>query len=257
MAFAPKYVVPLLLFPTCLAAQHPGVSDARTWNSTPNTRGPATRWTDTSASPARTSVISATDTSVTQPVTQPPRHYWQHFATGFISSILLHEAGHVVTAYAVGGHPYLGFDKGRPTIYSGIDANIDPHKQFLFSSAGLNVQAVLDEGVLDVPHHKGSAFERGLLAGGIATAYFYATLGRNASNSDITYIARTSSLSKTKASLIYAGLATVHVLRIAHDHHYANFFMRPHHDARLQSPQGTQPHTARTGIDIGIAFLPE
>lgn len=256
MAFAPKYVVPLLLFPAALAAQHPGVSDARVPNSTPDTIASAPRGPDTSTSRPRGSAAPARDSSVAT----PPRHYWRNFATGFISSILLHEAGHVVTAYAVGGHPYLGFDKGRPTIYSGIDASVDPHKQFLFSSAGLNVQAVLDEGVLDVPHPKGSAFERGLLAGGIATAYFYATLGRSASNSDITFMARTSSLSKTQASLIYAGLATVHVLRIAHDHRYANFFMRPHHDVRLQSPPTTQQKQQtqqRAGLDVGVAILPE
>lgn len=145
-------------------------------------------------------------------------------------------------ALAEGAHPHLGLDRGRPTVYSGIDARTDAHKQFLFSSAGLTVQALLDEGILDVPHHRGSAFERGLLAGGIATAYFYATIGRSASNSDITYMARTSSLSRTQASLIYAGLATLHVVRIAHDGHYANFFMRPSRDGALS---------------VGVAVMPE
>jgi hypothetical protein len=177
----------------------------------------------------------------------PPANYWRNVTLGFISSILFHEAGHIVTAYAIGGHPTFGFNKGRPTIYSGIDASTDPHKQFLFSSAGLNVQAVLDELVLDVPHHsKGNAFERGILAGGIATAYFYATVGRNASVSDITFMAKTSSLSKTQASLIYAGLATIQVFRISLDHHYANFFMRPRQE----------PGKDKGGLDVGVAILP-
>ena len=197
---------------------------------------------------------TTTNTAATLSTTQHaryPKHYWRNLSLGFASSILFHEAGHVVTAYAVGAHPHFGFDKGRPTIYSGIFTSTDPHKQFLFSSAGLNVQAVLDEGILDVPHHRGGAFERGLLAGGIATAFFYATLGRNASNSDITFMARTSSLSKTQASLIYAGLATIHTIRIAHNKHYANFFLRP--------SQITTSHAGnnKTGLNIGVAILPE
>ena len=38
----------------------------------------------------------------------------------------------------------------------GINAATDPHDQFLFSSMGLNAQAVLDEGILDVPHDRGA-----------------------------------------------------------------------------------------------------
>jgi hypothetical protein len=170
------------------------------------------------------------------------RHYWRNLTAGFATSILAHEAGHVGMSYALGAHPTFGLENGKPTVYSGIDAARDPHKQFLFSSAGLNVQAIMDEAILDIPHRRGGAFERGILAGGIATAYFYATLGRNAPNSDITYMARTSSLSRTTASLIYAGLATVQTVRIARDGHYANFFMRP-------SPDGA--------ISVGVAVLPD
>ena len=92
---------------------------------------------------------------------------------------------------------------------------------------GLNVQAALDEAVLDVPHRRGTPFERGVLAGGIATALFYVTLGRTASVSDVDLMARTSSLTKTEISLIYGGVALLHVVRIRHDGHYANFFARP------------------------------
>jgi hypothetical protein len=92
---------------------------------------------------------------------------------------------------------------------------------------GLNVQALLDEAVLDVPHDGGGAFERGVLAGGIATAIFYVTLGRTASVSDVDFMARTSSLSKGDITLIYGGVALMHGLRIHHDRRYANFFVRP------------------------------
>ena len=170
------------------------------------------------------------------------RHYWRNLATGFAASILAHEAGHVGMSYALGAHPTFGFLDGKPTVYSGIDATRDPHKQFLFSSAGLDVQAIMDEAILDIPHQRGGAFERGILAGGIATAYFYATFGRNAPNSDITYMASTSSLSRTSASLIYAGLATIQTIRIAHDGHYANFFLRP---------------SSNGAINVGVALLPD
>jgi len=194
---------------------------------------------------AQTTARSHTTDSTAKPTATPRAQltrtqYWTRMALGFTTSILAHEAGHVIASYAVGAHPTFGFDKGRPTVYSGINAETDPHKQFIFSSAGLNVQAIMDETILDVPHSRGAAFERGILAGGIATAYFYATIGRNASNSDITYMARTSSLSKTQASLIYAGLATIHVIRMTRDHHYADFFIRP----RLSTP-GTL-----VGVDI-------
>ncbi len=145
-------------------------------------------------------------------------------------------------ALALGAHPHLGLEHGKPTVYSGIDATLEPHKQFLFSSAGLNVQAIMDEAILDIPHIRRRSFERGILASGIATAYFYATIGRNAGNSDVTYMARTSSLTKTQPSLIYAGLATIQTFRIARDRHYANFFMRP-------SPNGA--------ISVGVAVLPD
>ncbi|MDB4891396.1 MAG: hypothetical protein JWL61_3251 [Gemmatimonadetes bacterium] len=155
------------------------------------------------------------------------RHYWRDFTAGFAASLLAHESAHVVTSYAVGSHPTFGFDKGRPTVYSNIDAERDPEKQFLFSSMGLNVQAALDEAILDVPHSRGSAFERGVLASGIATALFYITIGRTASVSDVDFMARTSSLSKTDIALIYGGVAALHTFRISRDGRYANFFVRP------------------------------
>jgi hypothetical protein len=156
-----------------------------------------------------------------------PRHYWKKFAVGFASSILAHEGAHIVTAYAVGGHPTIGINKGRPTVYSGISARLQPHQQFLFSSMGLNLQAAMDEGILDVPHSRGAPFERGVLAGGIATALFYVTIGRTASVSDIDMMSRTSSLSKTDLTIIYGGVAALHTLRIHRDERYADFFVRP------------------------------
>lgn len=156
-----------------------------------------------------------------------PRHYWRHMATGFATSLLAHEGAHVVTAFAVGGHPSFGFSKGRPTVYSGLNAVAQPRQQFLFSSMGLNVQALIDEAILDVPHRRGSPFERGVLAGGIATALFYVTIGRTASVSDVDFMARTSSLSKGDITLIYGGVALMHAVRVHFDGHYANFFVRP------------------------------
>lgn len=157
-------------------------------------------------------------------------HWWQLFAGGFASSILAHEGGHILAAYVVGGRPTFGLNEGRPTIYSGIDANLEPGRQFVFSSAGLTVQSVLDETILDAPHHAGSvagAFERGVLAGGIATSLFYVTIGRTGSVSDVDFMARTSTLSKTSITAIYGGVALLHSWRIAHNGRYAHFFVRP------------------------------
>ena len=180
----------------------------------------------TTAAPALLADSASASDSVRRDA-RPP-HYWRSMAAGFAASLLAHEGAHVVTSFAVGGHPTFGLNKGRPTVYSGIDSRTDPHKQFLFSSMGLNVQALLDEGILDAPHaSRGAPFERGVLASGIVTALFYITIGRTAAVSDVDYMARTSSLSKTDISLIYGGVALMHTLRIHHDAHYANFFVRP------------------------------
>jgi hypothetical protein len=162
-------------------------------------------------------------------------------AAGFATSILAHEGAHVVTAVAVGGRPTFGLSKGRPTVYSGLDADVQPREQFLFSSMGLNVQALLDEAILDVPHARGGAFERGVLAGGIATALFYVTIGRTASVSDVDFMARTSSLSKTDITLIYGGVAVMHLVRVRRDSRYAHFFVRP-------MPAGERG--LRVGVDV-------
>jgi hypothetical protein len=159
--------------------------------------------------------------------TRRASHYWRDVAAGFAGSLLAHESAHVATSLLLGGHPTFGFSKGRPTVYSGFDAVREPRKQFMFSSMGLNVQAALDEAILDVPHDRGAGFERGVLASGVATALFYVTVGRTASVSDVDFMARTSSLTKTDITLIYGGVALLHVLRISHDGHYANFFVRP------------------------------
>ena len=86
--------------------------------------------------------------------------YWRRLGLGVATSILLHEAGHIGTAVASGAHPTFGFDKARPTVYSGIDLHRHPRQQFWFSAAGLTVQSLLDEAILDIPHARGSAFER-------------------------------------------------------------------------------------------------
>jgi hypothetical protein len=45
--------------------------------------------------------------------------------------------------------------------------------------------------------------------------------------SDITYMARTSSLSKTQISLIFGGVSAIHAWRISRDPRYAHFFAKP------------------------------
>jgi hypothetical protein len=184
--------------------------------------------------------------SVAPPVAPVPQpHYKLRFALGFISSILAHESGHVIASYAVGGHPSFGFDHWRPTIYSGIDSRLDPHKQFVFSSAGLTVQTLLDETLLDVPHAKGSIagpFERGLLAGGLGTVLFYITLGRNGTVSDVSFMSRTSSLSKNQISLIFGGIALMQAVRIHVKDRYAHFFAVPDETGRFRIGMSIEPN---------------
>lgn len=153
-------------------------------------------------------------------------NYWRNFALGFGASILAHETAHLVTAIALGAHPSVAFDKGRPTVYSGIDAETHPHRQFLFSASGLVTQALINELILDVRHSRGGAVERGILAGGIGTTLFYITIGRNGSVSDISFMERTSSLSKTQLSLIFGGVSALHAWRISRDPRYDHFFVR-------------------------------
>ena len=194
------------------------------------------------SAPAASQTASATPDTVV--ATGHPPHYWRSVAAGFAASLLAHESAHVGTSLALGGHPSFGFNKGRPTVYSGFDEFRDRHKQFLFSSMGLNVQAALDEGVLDVPHSRGSAFERGVLAGGIGTALFYITIGRTASVSDVDFMARTSSLTKTDITLIYGGIAALQMFRISRDGNYANFFLRPN-------------RIGREGLLVGVDVRPQ
>lgn len=140
---------------------------------------------------------------------------------------MLHEMGHISVALIYGHDPTFGFDKLRPTIYSGINSRLEPHEQFLFSAAGLTVQNLLDEAILDIPHSRGSAFERGLLGGGIGTTLFYLTIGRTGSVSDVDFMARTRALNKLQVTAIFGGVAAIHTFRMSRDPHYANFFARP------------------------------
>ena len=109
--------------------------------------------------------------------------------------------------------------------------------EFVFSSAGLTVQTLLDETLIDVPHAKGSIagpFERGLLAGGLGTVLFYITLGRNGTVSDVSFMSRTSSLSKNQISLIFGGIALTQAVRIHVKDRYAHFFAVPDDTGRFR-----------------------
>jgi len=154
-------------------------------------------------------------------------NHWGRFALGAAISLAAHESAHLLTSLALGFHPSVGLDNGRPTIFSGIDSRRYPHQQFLFSAAGLTTQTLIDELILDIPHHRGGAIERGILACGIGTTLFYITLGRNGAVSDVAFMSRTSSLSKTQVSLIFGGLAAIHAIRIARDSSYSHFLVGP------------------------------
>ena len=168
--------------------------------------------------------IAAADSAV------PRDNYWRNFSLGFGASILAHETGHFLAAIAQGAHPHIALDKGRPTVFSGIDADAHPRHQFIFSASGLTTQALINELILDIPHSRGNALERGILAGGIGTTLFYITIGRNGSVSDVAFMERTSSLSKTQLSLIFGGVSAIHAWRISKGPSYAHFFLAPTSD---------------------------
>ena len=170
----------------------------------------------------------------------PDENFWPRFAVGFAASIAAHETAHFATALAVGAHPYVAFDKGRPTVFSGIDSRRFPHKQFLFSAAGLTTQTLLNEVMLDFRHAHAGPVERGMLAGGIATTLFYVTLGRNGDVSDLELMSRNSSLSKLELSLIFGGASAIQALRISRDRRFAHFFFA----------------ATTTGGAIGLSFTP-
>lgn len=175
-------------------------------------------------------------------------HHLIVFLGGGFLSLAAHESGHILASYAVGAHPSFGFNKGRPTIYSGIDATTNPQKQFIFSSMGLTVQTLLDEAIIDIPHAHSSTFERGILFGGLATTAFYITIGRNGSVSDVEYMARTSSLSKWGVSAIYGGIAATQVIRMSFMGRYVNFFA---------APEGPNPRAKYGVFDIGLRLTPK
>lgn len=153
---------------------------------------------------------------------------------GFTGSILVHELGHVAASFALGAKPTIGFDTFRPVVYSGIDPEAEPNKQLLFASAGLIVQVALDELLLDIPHARAGAFERGVLAGGITTGLFYALVGRNSPVSDVTHIARSSGLSRVQVGLILGAVSALHGIRVATHDRYANFFALPGPEGELR-----------------------
>lgn len=153
--------------------------------------------------------------------------YWRRLGYGVATSLLLHETAHVLTSLAVGGHVTFGFDRLRPAFYSGISVRAHPRKQFWYSASGLLTQSLLDEGILDIPHARGSAFERGLLGGGIGTTIFYLTIGRSGSVSDVEFMARSRVLTRNQITLLFGALAGSHAFRVSRDKHYANFFAQP------------------------------
>lgn len=177
----------------------------------------------------------AADTAATPVVGPVPRRFsWPQFGAGFLTSILAHEAAHVATAFFVGGRPSVAFDGPRPVVYSGIDPELHPGDQFVFSSSGMAVQLLINEVILGTHDDAApaGAYERGVLAGGIGTVLFYFTVGRNSPVSDVDHMARHSGVSKWWLTLIYGGVAASDVVRVAVRSRYA-----PHLFA-LPGPRG-------------------
>ena len=159
------------------------------------------------------------------------------FGAGFATSILIHEAGHIGTSHRSGAHPTFGFDKGSADdLFRHQLAHRIRDDSFWFSSRGLDVQSLLDEAILDIPHARGSAFERGLLGGGIGTTVFYLTIGRTGSVSDVDFMSRHAAcMTKTQVTLLYGSIAAMHTLA-----HFARSRLRQ----LLRAPERARPSTS-------------
>src|SRR5258706_15017997 len=83
--------------------------------------------------------------------------YWKKFTIGAGVSLLAHESAHILTALALGFQPHVGLDHGRATVFSGIDSRRYPHKQFLFSAAGLTPQGLIVAAIFAIPDPQGGA----------------------------------------------------------------------------------------------------
>lgn len=169
-----------------------------------------------------------TNRSAAEPLTRS--FSWPKFVAGFVASLAAHESGHLITSVVVGGSPSIGLDKGRPVVHSGIDPVLNPNRQFAFSAAGMAVQLLINEAILDWPRDQpgvAGEFERGVLAGGIGTVLFYFTAGRSSPVSDVQWMADTSGLSKWTLTAIFGGVAALDVARIALKERYAHFFAFP------------------------------
>ncbi|HEY2824592.1 MAG TPA: hypothetical protein VGI83_03515 [Gemmatimonadales bacterium] len=164
------------------------------------------------------------------------------FAAGFATSLAAHESAHVLTALAVGGHPSFGFNQFRPVIHSGIDTAAHPSRQVAFSAAGMTMQLVLDEIILDAPHGPGraGAFEKGMLASGIGTVIFYFTIGRDASVSDVSQMAVNSGASKWTLTAMFGSVAVLDAVRVVTRQRYAHFFTAPTSDGRVAAGVGLE-----------------
>lgn len=159
----------------------------------------------------------------------PSSAFWPKFIAGFFTSLAAHEAAHVTSSLVMGYTPGLGFDAGRPVIHSGIDEARHHTAQFIFSASGMTTQLVLNEVLLDWPHHgqPASAFTKGMLASGVGTVLFYFTIGRSSNISDVQLMADNSSLSKWELAAIFGGVAATDVVRVLINPRYAHFFAAP------------------------------
>jgi hypothetical protein len=194
----------------------------------------------TSAGSVRATAAVVADSAA--PAASAAPAHWKKFATGFVASILFHESAHIASAIALGAHPTFGFDKMRPTVYSGLDLQTDPHGQFIFSAAGLTAQTLLDELLLDIPHGVAGPFERGVLAGGLGTTLFYLTIGRTGYVSDIEFMARVHGMTKTQSTLLFGGILATQMLRIHKGSRYPRLFVQPAADGRTLIGVRTAPN---------------
>ena len=116
----------------------------------------------------------------------PRATYWRRMAAGFATSILAHEAAHCRHRRGRRRPPHLRLEQGTAYGLLGARRGHPEAPAIPLLQHGAQRPGAPRRGDSRRAASGRRAFERGVLAGGIATALFYVTIGRTASVSDVT-----------------------------------------------------------------------
>ena len=142
---------------------------------------------------------------------------WEDFASGFASSIVAHEAGHMLVATSKG---YPISHDGLSITYPGV--NFTRAGQLQLASAGFQTQWILSELVLrnrDGSEHTRppSDFGAGVVLSYAGVSVAYLTFLKNQYNGDVYGISRATGMSHDRVALLAAIPAVLDAWRLLGD----------------------------------------